>query len=100
MTFIVRMLRFLFWVVVLSWSVALLRRLVRRMGKSTAQSQEPLNVPADTQARKLVRDPVCGMHIAEVLALPLRQDGELVHFCSATCRDKYLIETRKMAANG
>lgn len=43
---------------------------------------------------------MCGMHVAEVLALPLRQDGELVHFCSATCRDKYLIETRKMAANG
>jgi len=100
MTFIVRMLRFVFWVVVLSWSVALLRRLVRRMGQGALQSQAPVDVPADTQARKLVRDPVCGMHIAEVLALPMRQDGELVHFCSAACREKYLSETRKMAANG
>jgi len=100
MTFIVRMLRFVFWVVVLSWNVALLRRLVRRMGQGALQSQAPVDVPADTQARKLVRDPVCGMHIAEVLALPMRQDGELVHFCSAACREKYLSETRKMAANG
>jgi YHS domain-containing protein len=100
MTFIVRMLRFVFWVVILSWSVALLRRLVQRMGQGAARSQAPVDIPADTEARKLVRDPVCGMHIAEVLALPLRQDGELLHFCSAACRDKYLSETRKMAANG
>jgi YHS domain-containing protein len=59
-----------------------------------------MDISADTQARKLVRDPVCGMHIAEVLALPLRQDGKLVHFCSVACRDKYLSQTRKMAANG
>jgi YHS domain-containing protein len=100
MTIIVRMLRFLFWVVVLSWSVALLRRLVRRIGQGGQQSQAPMDVPADTQARRLVRDPVCGMHIAEVLALPMRQNGELVHFCSAACREKYLSETREMAANG
>jgi YHS domain-containing protein len=100
MTFIVRMLRFVFWVVVLSWSVALLRRLVRRMGQGASHSQAPVDMPADMQARKLVRDPVCGMHIAEVLALPVRQNGELLHFCSAACRDKYLSETRKMAANG
>ena len=95
------MLRFVFWVVVLSWGVALLRRLVQRMGHhGTAESQAPVDVPTDAMARKLVRDPVCGMHIAEVLALPLRQDGDLLHFCSTACRDKYQSETREMAANG
>jgi len=100
MTFIVRLLRFVFWVVVVSWGVALLRRLMQRMAQDAAQSQAPVDVPNDAITRKLVRDPVCGMHIAEVLALPMRQDGELVHFCSAACREKYLSETRKMAANG
>jgi len=100
MTFIARLLRFVFWVVVVSWSVALLRRLVQRMGQRAAQSQAPVDVPNDAITRKLVRDPVCGMHISEVLALPLRQDGELLHFCSTACRDKYLSETRKIAANG
>jgi len=100
MTFIARLLRFVFWVVVVSWGVALLRRLVQRMGRGAAQSQAAVDVPNDAITRKLVRDPVCGMHIAEVLALPLRQDGELLHFCSTACRDKYLSETRKIAANG
>jgi YHS domain-containing protein len=100
MTFIVRLLRFVFWVVVVSWSVALLRRLVQRMGQGSAQSQAPVDAPNDAITRKLVRDPVCGMHIAEVLALPLRQDGELLHFCSPACLDKYVSETRKIAANG
>jgi YHS domain-containing protein len=100
MTFIARFLRFVFWVVVVSWGLALLRRLVRRMGQGAAQSQTPVDAPHDAVARKLVRDPVCGMHIAEVLALPLRQDGELLHFCSAACRDKYVGETRRIVANG
>ncbi len=100
MTFIVRVLRFLFWVVVVSWSVALLRRLVQRMGQNATQSQAPVDAPKDAMTRKLVRDPVCGMHMAEVLALPLRQDGELLHFCSAACRDKYVNATRKIAATG
>ena len=100
MTFIVRLLRFVFWVVVVSWGVALLRRLMQRMAQGAAQSQAPVDVPNDAITRKLVRDPVCGMHIAEVLALPLRQDGELLHFCSTACRDKYVSETRKIAANG
>ncbi|HKM82082.1 MAG TPA: hypothetical protein VJY15_14100 [Candidatus Acidoferrum sp.] len=94
------MLRFIFWVVVVSWSLALLRRLVQRMRQGAAQSHAPVEMPNDAITRKLVRDPVCGVHIAEMLALPLRQDGELLHFCSAACRDKYVSETRKIAANG
>ena len=49
--------------------------------------------------RLLVRDPVCGVHIAEVLAIPLRENGELLHFCSLACRDAYLNSSHKLAAN-
>jgi YHS domain-containing protein len=100
MAFIARLLRFVFWVVVVSWGLALLRRLLQRMTQGAVQSQARVDVPDEAIARKLVRDPVCGMHIAEVLALPLRQDGELLHFCSPACRDKYVSETQKIAANG
>jgi hypothetical protein len=53
-------------------------------------------------ARRLVRDPVCGVHVAEVLAIPLREGGEVVHFCSKACRDKYAASAnpQKFAANG
>jgi YHS domain-containing protein len=50
--------------------------------------------------RRLVRDPVCGVHVAEVLAIPLREGGETLHFCSIACRDQYVGSAKKLAANG
>ncbi len=116
MNFLARIVRFLFWLLIVSWSVALLRRVLARMvrGARPAQTNEDAAGSAasagvgsgagDTQsgvaARRLVRDPVCGMHVAEVLAVPLRESGELVHFCSVACRDKFVNSTRRMAANG
>jgi YHS domain-containing protein len=94
------MLRYVFWVLVVSWAVAILRRIVRRMAGPATKSQPYVDVPNDAVTRRLVRDPVCGMHIAEVLAIPHREGGELVHFCSADCRDQYLSGTKKFAANG
>jgi hypothetical protein len=40
------------------------------------------------------------MHLAESVAIPLREAGELLHFCSMDCREKYLAGVRKFAANG
>jgi hypothetical protein len=34
------------------------------------------------------------------VAAPLRESGELMHFCSAACRDKYVSGSQRMAANG
>ena len=115
MDFLARIFRFLFWLVIVSWSVALLRRVLAWMlrGAMPAQTQQDATSSAagtgvgtgsgDAQsgvaARRLVRDPVCGMHVAEVLAVPLRDGGELVHFCSVACRDKYVSGTQRMAAN-
>jgi YHS domain-containing protein len=99
MTFIARMLRYLFWVVVVSWSVAILRRIVGRMVSGGVQPDGQVDVPNGAVNQKLVRDPVCGMHVAEGLALPLQQDAEILHFCSAECREKYLSDTRKMSAS-
>jgi YHS domain-containing protein len=48
----------------------------------------------------LMRDPVCGMHVAEVLAVPLRDGSASVYFCSVVCRDKYVNGRQRMAANG
>ncbi|MGB6884140.1 MAG: hypothetical protein WA621_13070 [Candidatus Acidiferrum sp.] len=107
-------MRFLFWALIVSWSVALLRRAVAWMLRGATQSQVDGdaagtaagvgtgtgNAQDGLAARKLVRDPVCGMHVAEVLAIPLRESGEMVHFCSVACRDKYVNGAQRMAANG
>ncbi len=104
MNFLARAIRFLFWLLVLSWGLRLLRRIVSGMfqnrqapGSQPGESSE--GNPALTAARRLVRDPVCGMHVDETLSIPFREGSELVHFCSPACRDAYL-GTRKMAANG
>ena len=104
MNFLARVFRFIFWLVIVSWSVALLRRIVAWMLRGamvnrvdSGPAQSATEMPAT--ARRLVRDPVCGVHIAEVLAIPLREGGELVHFCSTACRDQY-VGNKKIAANG
>jgi hypothetical protein len=103
MTFFARLIRFLFWIVVVSWGFRIVSRFISRL-LQTAPASEPLDAarnPAKAQgARLLVRDPICGVHIAEVLAIPLRENGELLHFCSLACRDSYLGSSRKLAANG
>ena len=105
MNFLARIIRFLFWLLVLSWGVALLRRFAGWVLRQAVTgiprpevSSNTLNVPGDS--RRLVHDPVCGMHLAEVLAIPARQNGELVYFCSAECRDKFLRTEKKAAAAG
>jgi YHS domain-containing protein len=101
MIFIARILRFLFWVVIVSWSVSLLRRLVNSMGGVSTNRDQPIDVPSDAVSRKLVRDPVCGMHLAEGLAIRTRSSsGEPVFFCSEECRNKFMDPPKKFAANG
>ena len=100
MTFIARLLRYLFWVVVITWSVAILRRLVKQMGNSGLRPNRDMDVPSDAVSQKLVRDPVCGMHVAQGLALSLKQGTETLFFCSVECREKYVSETQRFAANG
>jgi|SRR5438445_9280060 len=104
MSFLARIVRFLFWLLFVSWSVWLLRRLVGWLLRDVAAQASPSDAPpaAETAvaARRLVRDPVCGMHVDETLSVPFREGGELLHFCSHACRDAYAANVKKLAANG
>jgi YHS domain-containing protein len=110
MSFLSRVLQFLFWLLVLSWSVKLLRRVVAWVLRGSATPAPAPPQGADVAgtseavgtARRLVRDPVCGVHVAEVLSIPLREGGETLHFCSVACRDQYAssVSAKKIAAHG
>jgi hypothetical protein len=106
MNFIARVFRYLLWVLIISWAVRVLGRIVGSMlraGTPAEAAQGPAATteePSSAASRRLVRDPVCGLHLAEVLAVPLREGGEVLHFCSTACRDAYVGSTRKIAANG
>jgi YHS domain-containing protein len=102
MNFLARIVRFLFWLLVLSWGLRVLRRFVGGMlqhqqtsGPQPGESSSGIPAPS----RRLVRDPVCGMHVDEALSIPFREEGELLHFCSPACRDAYAGNARKIAAN-
>ncbi len=99
-----RVMRFLIWLVALCWAVALLRRAVAWMLRGFLNSLTRREAAPDQQptvgSRRLVRDPVCGVHVAEERAIPLRTGGEVVHFCSAACRDQYAANEHQFAANG
>ena len=105
MNFLSRIVRFLFWVLVVSWGVALLRRVIgwmlRNATAAPSRGADKFDAPENSGApRRLVRDPVCGTHVAEEVSISLREGDELVHFCSTACRDAYARGERKMAANG
>jgi YHS domain-containing protein len=38
---------------------------------------------------ELKKDPVCGTYVSPGAAVTKRVNGDLVHFCSPECRDKY-----------
>ena len=95
-----RILRFLFWLLVLSWSISLLKRLFSAQPRENGPTEGNQPMPEEPTGRKLVRDPVCGMHVAQELAISVAAGNELVHFCSLECRDRYLRETEKLRATG
>jgi len=82
------MLRFLLWVLLLYWLIVIVRRVVSWiLGIRRTQSGTD-SKPRDG-SRRLQRDPVCGMHVAEEIAFPLREGGTTLYFCSEECREKY-----------
>jgi YHS domain-containing protein len=99
MSFIARMLKYVFWLLVVSWAAAILQRIVGRMAGGPVAPRPDLEVPNNSVNQKLVRDPVCGMHVAQGLALPAKAGAETLYFCSAECRDKYFNGMQKISAS-
>jgi YHS domain-containing protein len=99
MTLIVRMLRYLFWILLVSWVARLLARLVSQMGNAASEPRPPVREPSDAVSRKLVRDPVCGIHVSEALAVPFERGNETIYFCSLECRGKYLDGEKQFTAS-
>ena len=105
MGFIGRLISFIFWVLVVSWVIRLVGRLfsggLAGSGHRDAAPGARSDVARDAApgSKRLVRDPVCGMHMAEELALPLIANSETYYFCSQECRAKYENSVLRRAAN-
>ena len=99
MGFFGRLIRLVFWVLIASWLIKLVGRLFRgsnqpaARGGSSARADDPA-----VRGKRLVKDPVCGMHLAEELSLPISVNGETQYFCSEECRSKYENSVLRRAA--
>ena len=82
----------------------MLRRVFGSLLQNAAIRQQSANASGEPQTpnltRRLVRDPVCGMHVDETLSIPMREGDEILHFCSIACRDAYVVSPKKFAASG
>ena len=99
MGFLGRLIRLVFWVLIVSWVIKLAGRLFSGASQpATSAGPATADDPA-VPGKRLVKDPVCGMHLAEELALPMSANGETQYFCSPECRSKYENNVLRRAAN-
>jgi len=90
------MLRYLFLEIVVPLLVFLfLKSVIRSLFGSRAGSrpstpaQAPPREPTVVSGGELKKDPVCGTYVSTSLSITSKVNGELMHFCSKECRDKF-----------
>jgi YHS domain-containing protein len=73
--------------------ITLLRYVIGIIGKTFSEFVLPAH-PKEPKGRsqpigELKRDPVCGTYVAVTASVKKTVGGEVIHFCSAACRDRY-----------
>ena len=87
------MLRYLIVDILLPLLVfALLRSLFRGLfqtRRDMTRQAAPPSRPNVVVGGELKKDPVCGTYVSTGASVKRTVDGEVLHFCSKECRDKY-----------
>jgi YHS domain-containing protein len=65
--------------------VLIFRAFTRMTGVTTSPPVEP----REQSGGELKKDPVCGTFVAVASSIKTTVKGEIIHFCSTECRDKY-----------
>ena len=75
--------------------ILVIRSVVMALIKGFSQALKTPAQPETPQAKgfqtggELKKDPVCGTYVSPGASVTKRVNGELIHFCSTECRDKY-----------
>ena len=89
------MFRGLFRFIALLIVFALIRYVIVTVARFFSQAMNPGRKPSDVEATErtihgeLKKDPVCGTFVSTTTSVKETINGELMHFCSTTCRDKF-----------
>jgi YHS domain-containing protein len=76
---------------------ALLRSILRSLfqaGRDVTRQDRPApppSRPSVVSGGELKKDPVCGTYVSTGASVTRTVNGELLHFCSKECRDKYRV---------
>jgi YHS domain-containing protein len=81
------MIRLAVFVLVVIVVYKLLSVFLKKFGVS-----DKMEVPGNRIAADLVQDPQCGAYILPAQGVRARVGGKTFHFCSESCRDKFLVE--------
>jgi hypothetical protein len=86
------MVRVVLWGILLSWMLRMLQRWISSAARrQTAGPRRPPNAAPPVVLR---RDPYCGTYVSPEISFSLQQAGQIEHFCSAACRDRFLRSGR------
>lgn len=81
------MIRLAVFVLLIIVVYKLLRGLLKKISVSDKRE-----VRGDQVAADLVRDPQCGAYILPAQGISARVGGKTFHFCSESCKDKFILE--------
>jgi YHS domain-containing protein len=65
--------------------------LIRAFSPKADSRSSPPEAPRQQSGGELKQDPVCGTFVAAASSIKRNVDGEVIHFCSTACRDKYQV---------
>jgi YHS domain-containing protein len=89
-----RLLAYLFDLIVFVVIGRIASLIIQRVfGQSQASRSGPQGGVAHdaqpTRQGETVRDPICGMFVSTELSYPLKEKGQVLHFCSRECMERY-----------
>ena len=57
--------------------------------RTVSRQPPPASAPNVVLGGELKKDPVCGTYVSTGASVTRTVDGQVLHFCSKECRDKY-----------
>jgi len=98
-TFLIRFLTIVLFVVLVAWVIWLVKRVRFWMDFLTGRRTRPVRQTAEKPEVALHKDPICGTFVSPEISFTLEHAGQTIHFCSAECRARYQSQLPR-AANG
>jgi YHS domain-containing protein len=79
----------IFLITFLRYVIGMIGRAFSELFRAEAHGRGDSSARRAETAGELKKDPVCGTYVSAAASVKKTVHGEVVHFCSEACRDKY-----------